>query len=288
MYIFRIFIIFTLLIILFFTTDKLFLLNKNKNTPSDTLYFPNQDSTGYLSFQFKNVLANILWFQTVNYFGKHFQGDKNYRWLNHMCNAVVYLDPKHKDIYEFCSLLIAWEANDPKEAKKILTKGIDHNEYWRFYYLRGMNSLIFFEDSLSAKNDFIKASKIPKSPPFLKFLAAKTMADLESPESVIEFLQNMISSAKDTSQKEALTERLLKTINEYNQLKLNEYLIIFRGEFKREPSDISELKTVGAPNSIFIDPYNGKYFIEDKKIKASNGVAINNIFKTKKELKNNE
>lgn len=250
---------------------------------SELLYFPEIKYLKLISFGYENVLSNVLWFQTVNYFGKHYRSDQDYTWLNHMCNAVSELDKKHKEIYEFCALLIAWEQNEVKEAQKILKKGIVATNYWRFHYLHGMNNLMFLNNPEGAKQDFITASNITDSPSFVKRLASKQVASLDSPEASISFLADMVKNSKDKTQKEALTKHLYQTINSYNIYKLEEYLEKYNDKFLKPTTNIKDLKKVGAPDNIYNDPFKGKYFIDkDGKIASTNKERKISLFNKEK------
>ena len=75
---------------------------------AEVLYLPNGTALDFISFGYRNFLADVLWFQTVNYFGKHFRTDRNYEWLAKMCDLVTDLDPGAAHAYEFAALMLAW------------------------------------------------------------------------------------------------------------------------------------------------------------------------------------
>lgn len=59
----------------------------------ELLYFPKGDKLSLVSLGFDNAVSNVLWFNTVSYFGKHYREDQRYHWLSHMCNVITDLDP---------------------------------------------------------------------------------------------------------------------------------------------------------------------------------------------------
>src|SRR5204863_759985 len=66
---------------------------KENSHYEEILYVPNGTGLRFMSFGYTNILANLLWFNTINYFGKHYRADRNYKWLGHMCGLVTELDP---------------------------------------------------------------------------------------------------------------------------------------------------------------------------------------------------
>lgn len=181
----------------------------NKAGTNEVLYLPNGRGLEFISFGYRNALSHTLWFNTISYFGKHYKGDRDYKYLNHMCNLVTELNQKMLHVYEFCSLMLAWEANFPQESIKILDKAINaYPEDWKFPYLRGMTYMIFLKDIDAAKNDFIASSRLPNTHPVVIRLAAKNISMTDRKESAIEFLEEMIKSSKQESERDALIRKL--------------------------------------------------------------------------------
>ena len=176
----------------------------------EVLYLPSGKGLKLISFGFKNALADILWFNTVSYFGKHYRLDRDYTWLGHMCSLITELDPHARQIVEFCSLMLAWEAQKTAAALAILKRGLQAEPgYWRYYYLRGMTYAFFLKNSNLAREDFVAGTKLPGSPVFMAKLASKKIA-LGDPNTAIEFLQEVIASASDQTQRRALMRQLNK------------------------------------------------------------------------------
>ncbi|NLF25930.1 MAG: hypothetical protein GX589_09790, partial [Deltaproteobacteria bacterium] len=168
---------------------------------SEVLYLPNGKGLEFISFGFKNALADILWFNTISYFGKHYRLDRDYTWLDHMCSLITELDPHARHIFEFCSLMLAWEAKKTNAALTTLSRALKAEpKYWRYYYLRGMTYAFFLKDSTLAREDFIAGARLPGAPVFMAKLASKKMA-LGDPDTAIEFLQEVIASASDETQR---------------------------------------------------------------------------------------
>lgn len=182
---------------------------RTKFNVDEALYLPNGNALQTIAMGFNNVLSDILWFNTISYFGKHFRTDQSYPLLSHMCNVVVDLNPKAQHVYRFCAIMIAWELNQAQQSNAILTKAIDEfPDNWFFLYLRGFNYLYFLNDTARAHEDLTVAASKPNVHPMVKDLASKQSSELEDPALAIRTIQGLIRGAPDPSMKYALEKRL--------------------------------------------------------------------------------
>ena len=138
----------------------------------EPLYLPAIEKVKLVTLGFDNLASDLLWFNTINYFGKQIQAHKDFRWLSHMCSLVTDLDPKAVHVFEFCSTMLSWVAKQPKESEQLLSKAIDKKpEYWRYLSLRGFTRWYSLEDKTSALADLSQASKLPEAPHSLASIA---------------------------------------------------------------------------------------------------------------------
>ena len=181
----------------------------------ESLYLPNGKGLEFISFGFKNLWSDLLWFNAINYFGKHYRSDRDYTWLDHMCDLITTLDAQARHVYEFCSLMLAWEAAQPDRAAAILGKALRADPgYWRYYYLRGITYALFLHQEEAARQDFVTGSKLPGAPLFIARLASRKLA-LNNPQLALEFLKEMISTATNENQRSALMDRYQKIQREF-------------------------------------------------------------------------
>lgn len=230
---------------------------------SEALYLPNERAVEVISFGYKKVFANYLWFRTINYFGKHYASDQNYRWLYHMCDLVSTLDPQSKHVYDFCSTMLSWEVNAPLEAIKILDKGVSANpKYWKFHYLRGFTWLYFLNDKARAYDDFIAASKLPDVHPMVVTIAAKTMAAQDDPEDGIEFLRSVLRTTNDEFARGVLVARLKELSYERDLRLFEKALEQYRSAQQTSPKKIEELAPFLEQAVSLSDPFGGSYTLD--------------------------
>jgi hypothetical protein len=185
-------------------------LNQNLSSQIDeVLYLPKKEALLYTSFQYRNVVADIIWFYAVNYFGKHWKTDKNYEWFESLCDAVTELDPGAIHVYQFAAMMLSWELGKPERAVAILDKGITHNpDSWFIRYFRGFVYFYFFKDKARALQDFKAAALLPNAAPVAARLAARILAD--DSESNTKDLENLIEGIGDPSTREYLQKKYIE------------------------------------------------------------------------------
>ena len=229
----------------------------------EVLYLPNGQGLAALSLGYRNVLSNILWFNAISYFGKHFRSDQNYEWLYHMSDLVTTLDPNAFYSYDFASTMLSWEAHKPDQAIALLSKAIEqHPARWKFYYLRGFTFIYFLKEADNAQRDFAYAATLPGAPSFLTRLAAKVFLLQDNPEAAIDFLKTALSTTQDPNARAALERRLREAYMDFNIMHLSEAVEAFKKKFNRNPEDISELLASGIVSTLPPDPFGGRYYLD--------------------------
>lgn len=208
----------------------------------EVLYLPKNEGIKAISFGYRNVLSNMLWFKTISYFGKHYADDQQYKWLMHMCLLVTDLDPEKKYVYNFCSMMLSWEAGKPEDALEILNKatGVFNDEYY-FYYIRGMVYLYFLDNREAAVSDFTESASKRDAPAFIKRIAGKGILSIASPEAAAEFLQKAISNSADKIEREALMKRYRQILFEIGIGILTYAADIYRGKTGGDLNSIEDL-----------------------------------------------
>ena len=188
-----------------------------QNKSTEELYLPDIRGLRLLSVGFDKALGHILWFKTINYFGKQLQGDRDYQYLNHYINLVINLNPNLDYVYEFGVTMLSWETNQPDEALKLLDRAIIQFPYsWYFRYLRGFTYLYFLNDPQKAKIDYTFAASLPNTPQSIKELADEDFSKVSSKFNAMRMLQGLIATAPDEQTKKILQQKLIELTNSSN------------------------------------------------------------------------
>lgn len=229
----------------------------------EALYLPSGKGLQALSFGYENVLADVLWFNTINYFGKHHRSDQNYRWLAHMCNLVSDLNPRALHVYDFCGTMLAWEANSAQASVDLFSKAIaQFPDEWKLYYQRGFAYMFFLKDTERAQADFLKSATLPGAHSLVKRLAAKRLAASESADAAIEFLTDLLQGEKDPAEKSALESRLREAYYERDFQLLERARDMYKQKTGQFPARLQDLADSGILQSEFKDPFGGSYVID--------------------------
>lgn len=235
------------------------------------IYLPNEREVSGLTLGYNTLFAKIFWFGTLNYFGKHFAAERDYRWLGSMCGVVSTLDPKFRSAIESCATLLSWAAKQPTVSSNVLSRGIDADpNYWRYYFLRGFNSWYFQEDFEAAKQDFKRASGFNNVPPSVHSLTARLISSSEGGASAKDFLVEALKGTTDVSARAMLLERIKETVLSEQIASLSAAIGQFQKLHGKLPPDLNTLTTSGIIDRIPEDPFGGKFTLtEDGQIQTS-------------------
>lgn len=170
-------------------------------------YLPREEALQKISLEYANVLADVIWFSTINYFGKRFNADEDYRWLTNFCRSMVTLDPRAEYVYPFCGLTMAYEVQSPHAAIELFAKGIEtFPDNWMFLYYRGIIKLNLLKDVPGARVDLQEASLKPGAPPSLPRLVVRLAKD-EGKVLNGEELEDFLQSIPDPAVKEIMRRK---------------------------------------------------------------------------------
>ena len=232
---------------------------------TEPIYLPETKYVKLVTFGFNNFVSDILWFNTINYFGEHFASDQDYRWFAHMCDLVTELDQNKIEQFEFCATLISWIAKEPTKSVQLLTKAIAaHPNHWRFRYLRGFNNWYFLHERKKAQEDFKIAATLPNAPqPFLASLASRLMVtEDDNPDTAIFFLQDMIKNTSDPIAKKALKEQYKKARMSKQIHVIKRAIRVYEKRLGKTVYQIQDLQESGILIGTPKDPFGGSYYID--------------------------
>ena len=244
----------------------------SSSADSPPLYLPDERQVSGLTLGYNTLFAKLFWFSTLNYFGKHFAAERDFRWLGGMCGVVSNLDPKFRNAIESCATLLSWASKQPTISSNILSKGIAADPgYWRYYFLRGFNSWYFQEDLESAKADFKRASSFSEAPASVHSIAARLISSSEGTSSAKDFLVETLKGTTDASARAMLLERIKEAVLAEQVASLAAAVSRYKETNSGQlPSDLSALKAAGLVDRIPEDPFGGTFSLaEDGSIQTS-------------------
>jgi hypothetical protein len=136
-----------------------------------------------LSPGLENLLADIYWLRTVQYFGgqRAFATDKRYDLLGPLVEITTTLDPRFELAYRYGAVFLAEPyptgAGQPHVAIELLRRGARANPgSWRLLQDEGFFHFFFLKDAREAARVLDEASRLPGAPFWLHTAAADFLA----------------------------------------------------------------------------------------------------------------
>lgn len=227
------------------------------------LYLPEANKVRLITLGFDRFAANLLWFNTLNYFGKQLDAQADYTWLGHMCELVTDLDPKNHPVMEFCATMLSWVAQQPEVSSKLLRKAISFEpNYWRYQYLLGFNYWYFHEQKDKAQKTLQQAALIKGAPMFLANLAARLSADSDNPQLALSFLDDLLRRTTDQHARRALIEKRKLAEVTRDIAVLNSLIEKYENATNTRVNDFSQLISAGMLKELPKDPYAEVYQLD--------------------------
>lgn len=227
------------------------------------VYLPDAARLRPLALGYDNVLANLLWFRTISYFGAHVESDRAYPWLAAMCDLVTDLDPRAFHAYQFAGLILPWEAKDPDAGIRLLEKGIrQFPDSWLLHYYLGVVHYLFEDDPETATRWLERGAALPDAPPMVARFAALLRTRHGSSETAIAVLEQMLESTESETTRTVLEQSLLDARVRYDLEVLTGLVGRYRDQHGTLPPDLETLVGAGLLRWVPPDRYGGAYVID--------------------------
>lgn len=230
---------------------------------AELVYMPDARLLRPLLLGFDNVFADVLWFRTINYFGKHYVTDRSYPWLARMCDLVTDLDPRAEHVYRFAGVILPWEANEVDEGIRLLEKGIRAvPDSWMLHYHLGILRYFFKDEYGAAAEHLRRAAELPGAVPNVAHMAAVLHAQQHGPQTTLAFLREMHRQTESPQLREVIERSLHEAQLAADVERLTALAAAYRERFGVAPSSLEELVDAGLLAGIPPDPLGGTYEID--------------------------
>jgi hypothetical protein len=129
-------------------------------------YLPSNDQIKPFLLGYETSFANYLWIRTVLYFGHHYMGDHNFRWLDNMVDIISKLNPYFYPVYEFSGLMLPEITGNIDLARIMLERGIFYlgDKKWNPAFYLGMIYYKYYNDKVTAAKYFTIALNAKNAP----------------------------------------------------------------------------------------------------------------------------
>jgi hypothetical protein len=229
----------------------------------DPVYLPRAEFLRPMSLGWHNVLADILWFRTISYFGEHYRGDRTYRWLAEMCDLVTDLDPRAEHVYRFAGFILPWEANQADAGIRLLEKGArQFPDSWSLQYFLGFQAYFFKNDYAKALAHLRRAIQLPGVHPSVPQLIAVLAAEQYGPDTTLEFLIELERNVDSPELRAIVREKIQEAQLASALQRIDAALEVYHDRHGYVPLGTEALVDAGVLAAVPADPFGGHFVID--------------------------
>ncbi len=226
-------------------------------------YFPSGKFLKPVVIEYENLAADLIWLRAIQYYGHHLMTDRRYTWLGHIFNILTTLDPRFIGAYRFGAMTLAWDANQPDSAIKLLRQGLRLNPLrWELAFDIAFIYYMLLKDYEKAGNYFYLASKMPKTWGISRRWAAFSYGRSENRREFGKILFADLYQSTQNPEMKRIARRGLKFIKREEDIDyLQNALEKYYQKYKTYPKNLKELLSSGIIDSIPTEPTGGFYTI---------------------------
>lgn len=214
------------------------------------------------------VVADLLVFKALFYFGglventpAEFILPADYTSIYQTIAAAVKLDPYNQDAYYFVQAAMSWHPQRVKLANALLEYGMAYRDWdYQLPFFLGFNYAYFLKDYPHAAKYYARAAEL-SGQPLLASLAGRYFYESQQTDLALSYMRAMEQSASNDTIKRTFQVR----ISAFQEVKrIETALARYKEKFGSVSVDISELLRLGYLQDAPVDPYGGRFYIDDQ------------------------
>jgi len=242
---------------------SLYRWEESRPTLRHLMYLPSGEYLRMASLGYRELVADILWLQTIQVMGERKVSEEEGRWLYRAFDAITTIDRQFVRVYEAGGLALCTLVTMPEESNRLLGKGIRHNpQEWKLPFIMGINYYFELADDKKAAESMSLASRLPGAPEYTARLAAKLYVNARSPQQAIDLLMKVYEETTDDNVRRVLEVRLKETIVERDLEILEGVIAQYRTMHRSLPARIDELVGPGLLSVLPSEPFGGQYLYD--------------------------
>jgi hypothetical protein len=229
------------------------------------LYLPDGEYLKIASLGYRELIADVLWIQSIQVMGEKKVSESSGRWLYRALDVITTLDPKFVRAYEAGGLALTTLVVLPEESNRLMMKGMRHNPTeWKLPFLIGINYYYELYDDAKAAEYMSQAARLPGAPSGLATLAANLYVSGHSPQQAVNLLAELLEKATDDSARKLLEIRLKIVLTERDLQLLEQVIDRFRKQNGQYPPTLEALVRAGLLSALPVEPSGGGYLYDAK------------------------
>lgn len=126
------------------------------------LYLPSGKLIEQTSLGYREIAADLTWFQAVQYYGGYAKSEHDLAYFDGLIEIVTELDPHFIFPYLFGAVVMAQDMGDLERGVAVLKRGMEHNpEAWELPFEIGFLHYTVAHDAEQAARYFELAGRMP-------------------------------------------------------------------------------------------------------------------------------
>lgn len=229
------------------------------------LYLPDAEYLKIASLGYRELLADLLWIQSIQIMGEKKVSESSGRWLYRALDIITTLDSKFVRAYEAGGLALTTLVVLPLESNQLMMKGMQHNPTeWKLPFLIGINYYYELYDDAKAAEYISQASRLRGAPSSLATLAANLYVSGHSPQHAVDLLAALYEKTTDESAKKLLETRLKIVLTERDLYLLEQAIDRYRKQNGQYPPRLEAIVGAGLLPALPVEPSGGRYLYDAK------------------------
>ena len=227
------------------------------------LYLPDGEYLKIASLGYRELIADLLWIQSIQVMGEKKVSESSGRWLYRALDIITTLDPKFVRAYEGGGLALTTLVVLPEESNQLMMKGMRHNPTeWKLPFLIGINYYYELYDDGKAAEYMAQAARLPGAPSSLGTLAANLYVSAHSPQEAVNLLTALYEQTTDESAKKLLEIRLKIVMTERDLSLLEQAIDRYKKQTGQHPPRLEALVGAGLLPALPVEPSGGRYLYD--------------------------
>jgi hypothetical protein len=178
----------------------------------ESLYLPTGDVLNEASLGYKQLVADLVWFSAVQYYGEYREGDHSLAYFEGLIDIVTTLDPHFIFAYIFGAWVLSEDQGEFERGADILRRGMAKNPAsWELPFEIGFLNFTHRVDYKIASRYLDLASRMPNAPERARRFAAFVYQRAGEEDSAIRLWQAYKEYTDDPYLKE-MADRYLKKL----------------------------------------------------------------------------
>ena len=251
----------------FVSAHNLYKFNSVKKESIDALSLLSPKIMSTLALEFKGIMSDMLLLKCMTFLGERNivrEEIKIEEWqhVHALLQQIVELDVRFWDTYVVTEAMLVMQGGLIAEGNELLLRAAEVRDHdYRPYFLLWFNAYYLQNDLKAAAKYIALAAKRPNAPGYMTGITSRMNLYSGQIENGILFLEEMMRETSDPAFRAYLEKRLIAfKMIEYLEKKVR----LYREKHGEGPASLQELVDKGLVERIPLDPYGGRFYIDDK------------------------